>query len=296
MDGRPAGRRGAEPPAPVRARRRRRSAWPPCSPRAAATSRRRPDGSATPPTSPSCPTSEVNDVVLPAHAHVARALDRRRVRRRSPTSTGSTRTSPRCSTGSATITSPPPPRFAELTTAAGGEPYECPNSWLMERTLQPVLDHIVGATVDDVEIPPTDDADRDALATADALETIAAATAQQYVERLADPALACRGHRRRHGGEPAGGDGGAARQPAARRLRVAGADRRRGGRRRRGGVHRRSSPSPPGSDSSRPSRWRSAPPTTSASASASTSRRRPRTPTSTRARPARLTVASGRAA
>ena len=79
--------------------------------------------------------------------------------------------------------------FAELTSAAGGEPYECPNSWLMRRTLQPVLDHIVGATVDDVEIPPTDDADRDSLATADALETIAAATAQQYLERLTDAAL-----------------------------------------------------------------------------------------------------------
>ena len=79
--------------------------------------------------------------------------------------------------------------FAELTSAAGGEPYECPNSWLMRRTLQPVLDHILGATVDDVEIPPTDDADRDSLETAIALETIAAATAQQYLERLADPAL-----------------------------------------------------------------------------------------------------------
>ncbi len=79
--------------------------------------------------------------------------------------------------------------FAELTSATGGEPYECPNSWLMGRTLQPVLDHILGGTVDEVEIPPTDDADRDSLATADALETIAAATTQQYVERLSDPAL-----------------------------------------------------------------------------------------------------------
>ena len=79
--------------------------------------------------------------------------------------------------------------YAELTSAAGGEPYECPNSWLMRRTLQPVLDHIIGGTVEGVEIPPTDDADRDSLATADALETIAAATAQQYLERLTDPAL-----------------------------------------------------------------------------------------------------------
>jgi hypothetical protein len=78
--------------------------------------------------------------------------------------------------------------LAELTSAAGGEPYECPNSWLMRRTLQPVLDHIIGVSADGTEIPPSDDPTRDALATADALETIAAATAQQYVERLADPA------------------------------------------------------------------------------------------------------------
>ena len=79
--------------------------------------------------------------------------------------------------------------FADLSTAAGGEPYECPNAWLMSRTLQPVIDHIVGATVDEVEIPPSDDPSRDALATADALETLEAATAQTYIERLADPAL-----------------------------------------------------------------------------------------------------------
>jgi hypothetical protein len=79
--------------------------------------------------------------------------------------------------------------FAELTGAAGGEPYECSNSWLMRRTLQPVIDNIAGATVDGTEIPPSDDPDRDTIATADALETLAAATAQQYVERIADPGL-----------------------------------------------------------------------------------------------------------
>ena len=79
--------------------------------------------------------------------------------------------------------------FAALTTDAGGEPYECASAWLMDRTLQPVVDHIVGGTVDDAEIPPSDDPTRDTLATADALETIAAATAQLYLERLTDPAL-----------------------------------------------------------------------------------------------------------
>ena len=48
---------------------------------------------------------------------------------------------------------------AELTSAAGGEPYECPNSWLMRRTLQPVLDHIIGVSADGTEIPPSDDPD-----------------------------------------------------------------------------------------------------------------------------------------
>jgi hypothetical protein len=79
--------------------------------------------------------------------------------------------------------------FAELTTGAGGEPYECANTWLMDRTLQPAVDHIVGGTVDGTEVPATDDPTRDTLSTADALETIAAATAQLYTERLSDPAL-----------------------------------------------------------------------------------------------------------
>jgi hypothetical protein len=79
--------------------------------------------------------------------------------------------------------------LAELTTGAGGEPYECANPWLMDRTLQPVVDHIIGASGDGTEIPPSDDANRDALATAYALETVAAATAQQYVERITDAAL-----------------------------------------------------------------------------------------------------------
>jgi hypothetical protein len=89
--------------------------------------------------------------------------------------------------------------FATMTTDAGGEPYECANTWLMDRTFQPVVDHIVGGAAEDADvtasttdedvIPPSDDPTRDSLATIDALETIAAATAQLYVERLRDPAL-----------------------------------------------------------------------------------------------------------
>jgi hypothetical protein len=79
--------------------------------------------------------------------------------------------------------------LASLTSDAGGESYECANTWLMGRTLQPLIDHIVGSTNGEVEIPPSDDADRDSLSSAVALETMAAATAQQYLERLVDPAL-----------------------------------------------------------------------------------------------------------
>ena len=112
--------------------------------------------------------------------------------------------------------------FADLTTAAGGEPYECPNAWLMSRTLQPVIDHIVGATVDGVEIPPSDDPSRDALATADALETLEAATAQHLRRASRRPGPACRGDRSRRRGEPAIGDRRAARHATTRGVRLAG--------------------------------------------------------------------------
>jgi hypothetical protein len=110
--------------------------------------------------------------------------------------------------------------LAELTADAGGEPYECANAWMMDRTLQPILDHIVGVPSVDTgvttsiedpwEIPPTDDPDRDALLTINALETVAAATAQQYVERIADPALRA---------EVIGGGAAASRRAAVSALR-----------------------------------------------------------------------------
>lgn len=75
--------------------------------------------------------------------------------------------------------------FAELTTASGGESFECANPWLMRRTLQPVIDNIVGSD----EIEPSDDPTRDTLRFANVLETIATATSQQFVELLSEPAL-----------------------------------------------------------------------------------------------------------
>lgn len=78
--------------------------------------------------------------------------------------------------------------LAELTTAAGGEPYECANPWIMDRTLQPAIDHVVGTTGESA-VEPTDDPTRDAVAMAYALETVASASAQLFVTKLVDPVL-----------------------------------------------------------------------------------------------------------
>ena len=97
--------------------------------------------------------------------------------------------------------------LGQLATDNGGEPFACPNPWLMERDFQPALDNIVGKAAendteasgtseasdtteaDDGSIAPTDDADRDTLAMVYALETLAAATYQKMVESLTTPAL-----------------------------------------------------------------------------------------------------------
>ena len=103
--------------------------------------------------------------------------------------------------------------LAELTTAAGGEPYECANAWVMERTLQPLLDHITGATVDDEEIPPTDDPTRHADDGRSAGDDCRGnRPAIHRTSRRRRPAS--RGDPCRRGSEPAGGDSGAASQPA----------------------------------------------------------------------------------
>jgi len=76
--------------------------------------------------------------------------------------------------------------LAQLTTDAGGDPYSCSNSWLMERAFQPALDNIVGKAADGntPAIPPTDDANRDTLAMINGLETLASATYQHMVAKL----------------------------------------------------------------------------------------------------------------
>jgi len=79
--------------------------------------------------------------------------------------------------------------LAQLTTDAGGQPYECGNAWMMGRAFQPALDNILGKgrDGDTPAITPTDDANRDTLAMINGLETLAAATYQGMVEKLSVP-------------------------------------------------------------------------------------------------------------
>lgn len=64
--------------------------------------------------------------------------------------------------------------FGELATAAGGEAWECTNPWMMERTIEPILDVIA----------ESDDPARDYLTMAVSLENWTAATNQSFAERL----------------------------------------------------------------------------------------------------------------
>ncbi|MDQ3468364.1 MAG: ferritin-like domain-containing protein [Actinomycetota bacterium] len=76
---------------------------------------------------------------------------------------------------------------AELTSQAGSEPYECANTWLLERGVAPLLERITGNEAKD--IPPSDDVARDLLGISFAFESVAGATYQQMVELLTDPDL-----------------------------------------------------------------------------------------------------------
>jgi rubrerythrin len=77
--------------------------------------------------------------------------------------------------------------MAGLTTDAGGEPYECPNAWYMERTVEPIFIPITG---DEAEgIAESDDPARDLLAVTNAWESMTGAMYQQMVEMLMAPEL-----------------------------------------------------------------------------------------------------------
>lgn len=77
--------------------------------------------------------------------------------------------------------------LVELTESVGAEPYECVNSWYMERVIPPIFTAIDGDEATGVE--PSDDPARDMLATVNALETMAGSMYQGMVETLSEPEL-----------------------------------------------------------------------------------------------------------
>jgi hypothetical protein len=77
--------------------------------------------------------------------------------------------------------------LAKLTTAAGAEPYECANSWYMNRVVPPIFTAINGDKA--TGVPPTDNPARDYLATVNAMESMAGAMYQNFVETLASQDL-----------------------------------------------------------------------------------------------------------
>jgi hypothetical protein len=77
--------------------------------------------------------------------------------------------------------------MVDLTTQAGGEPYECANQWMDRRVLDPLFQHITGDEAAD--IPPSDDAARDLLGLSYAFESMIGAMYQKFVEQVSTPEL-----------------------------------------------------------------------------------------------------------
>jgi hypothetical protein len=78
-------------------------------------------------------------------------------------------------------------RTVELTESVGAEPYECANTWYMDRVVPPIFQHIDGDESQD--IPPSDSPARDMMATVNAFESMAGAMYQSFVETLSTPDL-----------------------------------------------------------------------------------------------------------
>ena len=78
-------------------------------------------------------------------------------------------------------------RFSSSASRGGGEPYECTNSWYMERIVPQIWQHIDGD--EDAGIPPSDDPARDMVAVMDGMESMATSMYQGMVQRLLVPEL-----------------------------------------------------------------------------------------------------------
>jgi hypothetical protein len=83
--------------------------------------------------------------------------------------------------------------FADLTTEAGGEVYDCPNDRMTRIYIEPAMQYILGSkqaaaalgiAEPDTELPPSPDPTGDTLVLLNALEVITAATHQAYVAML----------------------------------------------------------------------------------------------------------------
>jgi Ferritin-like domain len=70
---------------------------------------------------------------------------------------------------------------------ASGEPYECANTWYVERTVDPIFTQITGDESED--IAPSDDPARDLMTVSNGWESMMGAMYQQMVEVLTKPPL-----------------------------------------------------------------------------------------------------------
>lgn len=77
--------------------------------------------------------------------------------------------------------------LSDMTAEAGGEPYECTNTWYEERVLTPLFERLDGNEAAD--IAPSDDIGRDILELAYAFESVLGATHQRLVEQLSSPEM-----------------------------------------------------------------------------------------------------------
>lgn len=76
---------------------------------------------------------------------------------------------------------------AELTTEAGGAPYECANSWYAQRVVPPIFQAVTGD--EDEDLAPSDEPADDLLRISCGFETMTSSMYQKLLELVAEPAL-----------------------------------------------------------------------------------------------------------